>query len=102
MIAKQIKKLRKERNWSLEDLAKRIGSSKSYIWELEKGKTRAGIDIMINLSKAFNVSIDFLVSGEEPKDDVCRKVLSDLIGHNWHGIGLSQHDAETLINRLQD
>lgn len=100
MYGKKIRELRKERKWSLEDLAKRIGSSKSYVWEIEKGKSCPSIDIMINFSKAFNVSIDFLVTGEALKDTVCRDVLGELIQNEWHGMGLSQEYAGQLLKKL--
>jgi len=100
MYGKKIKELRKERKWSLEELAKRIGSSKSYVWEIENGKSCPSIDLMINFSKAFNVSIDFLVTGEIPKDMVCRNVLGELIQNEWHGMGLSQDYAGQLLEKL--
>jgi len=101
MLGKRIKKLRIERGMSLDDLAKRIGSSKSYVWELEKGRCRPSIDLMINFSKAFNVSIDFLATGEAPKDMVCRNVLGELIQNEWQGMGMSFDYAGELLDKLK-
>jgi len=101
MIGTRIKEQRKKRGWSLQELANRIGSGKSYIWEIEANKSRPSIDLMINFSKAFNVSIDFLALGEGPKDDECRKVLAELISNQWQSLGLSMDYGKTLIERLE-
>ena len=39
-FSSKIKKLRKEKGFSLEQLAKLTGSSKSYIWEIEKDEDK--------------------------------------------------------------
>ena len=101
MIGTRIKALRKERGWSLQELADRIGSGNSYVWEIENKKRRPGIDLMINFSKAFNVSIDFLALGEAPKDDECRAVLAELIANQWQPLGLSMEYGKQLIDKLE-
>lgn len=58
-------KVREERerlNLSLEDLGDRIGSSKSYMWELEnKDSARPSADKVFKLAEVFDVSPEYLL-----------------------------------------
>ena len=42
-IGARIKSLRKSKGWSLEKLADKAGTSKSYLWEIEKSRTNGGM-----------------------------------------------------------
>ena len=42
-IGTRIRSLRKSKGWSLEYLAEKAGTSKSYLWEIEKGRTNGGV-----------------------------------------------------------
>lgn len=52
----QIRKLRVERNYSLEELARKGGISVSYLSELERGNKRPSLATIEKLSAALNVS----------------------------------------------
>lgn len=61
-LQKNIKYLRELEELSLAQVAEGIGSSKSYIWELEnKGICNPSIDTVIKLAQFFRISIDELV-----------------------------------------
>lgn len=66
-VSKIIKKLRKSQRLTLEEVANGIGSTKSYIWELEDGRTNPGLNTLINLADFFDVTIDELVGRVKPK-----------------------------------
>lgn len=52
----QIRKLREERNYSLEELARKGGISVSYLSEIERGNKRPSLATIEKLSAALNVS----------------------------------------------
>jgi putative transcriptional regulator len=58
-----LKKFRKEHNLTQEDVAKAIGSSATYVGQIEKGeKENIGIKYAAPLAKLFNVSIETLIN----------------------------------------
>lgn len=60
-IGERIIKLRKTKSWSQEELAKRVGSSRIMIGKYERNDNAPSIEVLLKLSKAFDVSIDYLV-----------------------------------------
>lgn len=64
---KRIRKLRKERNLSLRDLAKKSGiTSYSYLANIERGVVDdPGIKTVIKIAEGLEVSIDELVNESE-------------------------------------
>jgi len=65
MIGDRIKKLRKEKSLSQQELADLLDTSPSYVSEIEKGKKIPGGNLLFSLKRVFGVSIDYLMSGEE-------------------------------------
>lgn len=63
MLKKQIELLRREKGWSQAELANRIHISPSAIGMYEQGRREPHIKVLIALSKEFDVTIDFLVTG---------------------------------------
>lgn len=73
----RIRDLRKERGWSLETLAGKVGVSAAHMSEIERGKKRLN-DIMIEkLSVAFNVEPYEILSPRQDADDILQ-LLSEL------------------------
>ncbi len=67
MLGKKIRKIRKEKNLSLRELAKKSGiSSFSYLANIERGIVEdPGIKTIIKIARGLEVSIDFLVNTKE-------------------------------------
>ncbi len=68
-LGEAIRRLRKEKGLTLDELAKLTGSSKSWLWELEtKEAPRPSAEKVSRLAVALGVTSDFLVSptGGEP------------------------------------
>lgn len=58
----KVRRLRKERNITLRELAKETGIAYGAIGSIERGLTKdPGIKTVIKLANAFNISIDELV-----------------------------------------
>ena len=63
-IGKRIKEERKKHKLTLQALADKIGTTKSYMWELKNTETpNPTLRILVGLSKELNVSIDYLAKG---------------------------------------
>lgn len=67
-FANRIKKLRTDKNLSLDGLANELGINKSRIGMWETNGTVPRDDILIKLSKYFGVSIDYLLGNEKMED----------------------------------
>jgi len=62
---KNLKMFRKEKGWSLQKLADKCDTSKTYIWELENNpKLDPSCKKVAMIANAFGVSIDFLFIGD--------------------------------------
>ena len=64
-IADRIKAARLARRWSLEDLAKASGLSKTYLWELETGRAdNPGVQTLVALSDSLGLLVEEIVRGK--------------------------------------
>ena len=62
MVAKRLKELRKERNWTQQKLAEKAGLSFNAITKIEQGAAKhPTLKTLLKLADAFGVSLDFLV-----------------------------------------
>lgn len=64
-FSEKIKKLRKENNLTQEELADKLFISRTAISKWESGKGYPSIDLLKQISKEFNVSVDNLLSSEQ-------------------------------------
>ena len=60
-IGERITSLRKQKNWSQEDLATHIEASRVMIGKYERGDNSPSIEVIVKLAKAFDVSVDYLL-----------------------------------------
>lgn len=60
-LGQHIINLRKENKFSQNELGKRAGTSGDLIGRYERDEVKPSIDVIINISDALNVSIDYLV-----------------------------------------
>lgn len=69
-IGSKINALRKQKGYTLDELAERADSSKSYIWELEnKEPPRPSADKLAKIAKALGVTIDYFIENEVTAED---------------------------------
>ncbi len=92
----RVKQLRKLKEWSQGQLAKKLGVEYQRISKYERGVIFPTVDMMIRLSEAFGVSLDFLIKGENEPDlknlpnmELVKRL--DQIGY------LSEEDQKALI-----
>lgn len=69
-LGNKIRKLRKEKNLTLEQLADRAASSKSYIWELEnKSPPRPSAEKLSKIAAHLGVTMEYLLDQDEEVDE---------------------------------
>ncbi|PEM77222.1 helix-turn-helix domain-containing protein [Bacillus pseudomycoides] len=61
----QLKKLRESKNFSQEDVARKVGVTRQAVYKWESNKSYPDIDNLILLSKLYEVTIDELIKGSE-------------------------------------
>lgn len=59
--------LRKARNLTQQQLARRVGVSKAMISAYETASKAPSLDVLIRLSAVFGVSVDYLICIDSPK-----------------------------------
>ena len=64
---KGLKNIRKEKNLTQLKVAMDLNISREALSHYENGKREPSLDMLNKLSKYFNVSIDYLINGEEFK-----------------------------------
>ena len=83
-FASRIKKLRKDKKLSLDGLAKELGINKSRIGMWENNGTVPRDDVLIEVSKYFGVSIDYLLGNDKMED---KKPESQRLQYLQRGLG---------------
>ena len=64
-IGERITQLRRQQNFSQEELAKEIGVSRTIIGNYERNTNTPSIDVLVKMAKTFNVTVDFLIGEGE-------------------------------------
>jgi transcriptional regulator with XRE-family HTH domain len=97
VLGAKIKELRKEKALTLEQLAEKIGSGKSYIWEIEnKGVKRPSAEKLAAIAKALDVTTDYLIDDTqtEVSDDLEKEVFYRKLGQ------LDQGDQDRIMDMI--
>jgi transcriptional regulator with XRE-family HTH domain len=66
-FGERLNRLRRQRAWTLEDLAGRSGCSKAYLSRLESGDRQASIAAVLTLSRIFGVSLASMFETDAPE-----------------------------------
>lgn len=97
VLGAKIKELRKQKGFTLEQLAELIGSGKSYIWEIEnKGVKRPSAEKLAAIAKALDVTTDFLINDDqsEVSDDQEKEVFFRKLGQ------LDKGDRDKIMDMI--
>jgi transcriptional regulator with XRE-family HTH domain len=82
-IARNVRALRTEQGWTLDELAGRSGVSKGMLVQIEQNRTNPSIGTLCRISEAFGVSLAAMVElGQSPS---VRIVGRDDAVELWHG-----------------
>lgn len=64
-IGNRIREKRKSKDWTLDQLASAIDSSKSYIWEVENDKKSISAEKLMKIATYLETTTDFLMGGSD-------------------------------------
>ena len=67
MYFKRLKDLREDNDMLQKDIAKKLGISQQYYSQYELGNYTMPIELLIELAKEYNVSLDYLVGLSDKK-----------------------------------
>jgi transcriptional regulator with XRE-family HTH domain len=78
-IGKRIKQLRREQYMSQETLAMRIDVSIPHMSNIENGKTKFSLQVLLSLAEALNVTPDALLVGLEDGNVARSRIIREII-----------------------
>lgn len=61
VFSRRVKLLRDERNWSQQELADKLGTSKSLVSYYENSQREPGYFMILNISKVFGVDVAYIM-----------------------------------------
>lgn len=75
----RIKKLRKKKELTQEQLANKLNISTSNLGKLERGLQGLSIDLLIEISIFFDVSLDYILLGRELQTDKLKRQIQTML-----------------------
>ena len=85
-----IQQLRIRHGYTQDEFAKALNIDRSYLSRIESGKKGCSVDLLIQLSDVFNISIDYIVMGK------VRSTLLEAASKEQ-----MKNDVEALISSLE-
>lgn len=86
-VGKNIKKFRKERNMTQEELAEKMNVTRQAVSNWETAKTEPDVDTLTRLADVFEVSVEEMIYGAKKEGDKVKNIIIDHGGHAKSGIG---------------
>ena len=85
----RLRRARRERGFTQEQLAEKLNISMDHLGKLELGRRGASLDLLIDISNALHVTLDYLIKGNEQDPFRMEKLIGQM-----HSI-LSEMEAIT-------
>ena len=79
VIGRHIQEARKRMKLTQRDVAEQLNISHSHYCNFEKGKRMLSIDALIELAALLHLSLDFMLMGQEPQNDIIRHKVRSMI-----------------------
>ncbi len=77
---KRIKALREEKRLTQMELAEQICITTDHLRAIERGRRACSIDLLVDLSLFFEVTLDHLILGRTPANEIIRAEILQAIG----------------------
>ena len=91
IVGSNIRRFRKERNYSLREFAEKVGASASFISQVEMGKVKPSLSKLKEIADGLNTTVGLLI-GESVRKDHSRIVRKGERKHTDHlGSGINVH-----------
>lgn len=69
----RIRQLRKAQGMTQEQLAKRLNIGERHLRRIETGEKGPSVDILVEISALFDVSLDYIIVGRQAQNDLKQK-----------------------------
>ena len=105
-IGKRIRRLRKQRNLTQEELGERAGLHYSYIGQVERGDKIPSLKTLSKIAQALNVSLDYILEDAETykvkpdSESAINELLAMVKTRPTHEIKLLTSVCRTIIEEL--
>lgn len=100
-VGERIRKRREELAWTQDDLATKAKISKGFLSDVENGKRSIGADKLLDISRALSLSLDFLMTGKNPREEEGQKSrdvqIPQSLGEFAADHGISFRDTMALL-----
>lgn len=70
----RIKELRKRFGYTQDELAELLDITTAHVRSMESGRRGISVELLVKMKKIFNVSIDYLLTGADSRNDISRLV----------------------------
>lgn len=99
-VGEKIKKLRKEKRWSQDELGLKVGVHGRHISRYENGKNIPCTEVVVKMAQAFNVSTDYLLMDSSMRQPL-NKPHDDIIGRIQNLGEISDADKSAIIQFIE-
>lgn len=96
----RIREAREEKGWTQEQLADKAQISKGFLSDVENNKRNVSAENALKITDALGLSLDFLMRGEQVKQEAARDPVSipPELSRAAQELGLSYSDTLTLLD----
>ena len=100
MPGDRIRDAREERGWTQEKLAEAARISKGFLSDLENNNRGVSAEYALRIADALGVSLDFLMRGEQGKEEIAREPVKipPELSQAAQELGLSYSETLTLLD----
>lgn len=95
-LGERVKRLRQDRGWSQAQLGQKLGVHQKQVSGYERDVHVPSTELLIRLAEAFDVSLDYLVSGGRGESQRIEISDRELIRHMEAVDKLPERDRETV------
>lgn len=78
-IGERIRKTRRAHDISQEVLAEMVDISTTHMSHIETGNTKMSLEVLVDIAKSLNVSIDYLIFGKENGENKYYRQLEEVL-----------------------
>lgn len=97
-VGDRIKQRRLELGWTQDQLCTKAGLSKSFLSELENGKRSVSAENLLEIARAMNVSLDYLMTGKASQEQTSEVAIPSSLAKFAGEEGLSLRQTLMLLD----
>lgn len=101
-FGEKIKALRKEKGWSQDEFAVKIGVHGRHIGKYENGHTLPNSESLLQIAKALDVSIDYLLLNGQERESASSKIRDKILLQEFEVVDQMEEKDREIIKSLID